>query len=81
MSEILVILETKYHPILISKIGAKNYGTGFRNTYFVLVFGLFAFIFGWFGWFLDGLAGFWLVSNFSNNRFYCKCVDEHPNIY
>ena len=24
-------------------------------------------VFGWFGWFLAGLGGFWLVSNFSSN--------------
>ena len=29
MSKIPVILDTKYHPISISKIGAKNFGTGY----------------------------------------------------
>ena len=31
MSKIPVILDTKYHRISISKIGAKNFGTGCRN--------------------------------------------------
>ena len=53
-------------PFQLVKIGAKNFGTGFRNTYFGW-FGWFALICGWFGWFLGGLDGFWVVSNFSNN--------------
>ena len=34
-------------PFQLVKIGAKNFGTGFQNTYF-----------GWFGWFLAGLLWF-----------------------
>ena len=44
MSKIPVIMDTKTAPFQLVNIGAKNFGTGFWNTYF-----------GWFGWFLTGL--------------------------
>ena len=57
MSKILVILDTKYQPISISKNWSQEFWNRLPEHLFGW-FGWFALIFGWFGWFGWFLAGF-----------------------